>query len=76
MKRLITFEPHHTETFTPAESFVNAYLDVTFTVVGSPSSSLDRSRDARIHDARGITLRIARDVNGDFTVEKVEEFGA
>lgn len=73
MKRLITFEPHHSETYTPTEVFVNLYLEGQ--VTGTTSyTSLEFARTARLSYVGGVTLRIARDVAGDFTVTKEEEF--
>ena len=77
MKRLITFEPHHTETFEPVERFLNAYLEGRGSqMLGYDQATLEGARRVRDSGAgeHGITLRIARDVNGDFIVEKVEEF--
>lgn len=73
MKRLITFEPHHSETYTPSEEFVNLYLEGP--VLGAISyGTLEQARDARMSFVGGVTLRVARDVAGDFTVTKEEEF--
>ncbi len=63
-----------TPTIEPAAWFLNLYTDRD--QPGTPFPKLEDARNARGTrcPVDGITIKISRDTQGDFTIEKVEEF--
>ena len=60
------------EKIEPADMFLNLYIHAT--AAGSAQSDLGQARNARPPVNSGITIKITRDDQGDFSIEKVEEF--
>lgn len=71
MKQIFT-NAAHLPAYEPKTEYLNLYIDKG-DAVGMGQSSLEMARSAR-SGGSGVTLRIKRDAQGDFTIEKVEEF--